>query len=241
MTPLSRAALRAVGLAAIAALTLAGCGSSGDGDTEPRAAASETTSQPSDGPSDEPSATEQTSTATDTQTVEVTKFGISFQLPEGWITLDAKKALEGGGQNAFLEEMADKLGTTQDQLVKSFSTIVQTLSVSDEGAVHGFLTNVNTVGQEAELNDDQIKLQLASIGAKPGPIDHATSEAGDVTRVPYDLAAKAMTVRAVALAVHADAGTVVVTVSSSTSAEAGRIADQIQASLRKIPGTGPGA
>jgi hypothetical protein len=174
--------------------------------------------------------------------VRVEKYGLSFELPKGWITLDAKKALAGAGKNPIWDELASRMGTNRQHLVEMLSSSVQTFSVSDEGAHHGFLENVNTVGQEQELNDEQIKLQLAAIGAKPGVFVHATSPAGDVTRVAYELPTKAgLTVRAVVVAVTVDGGTVFVTVSSSRAASAARIADQVQATLAPIPGTGPNA
>jgi hypothetical protein len=180
--------------------------------------------------------------AGDAQVVKIRKYGISFELPKGWITLDAKKVLRNGGKNSVLDELAGRMGTTPDQLVKTWSDAVQTFSVSDEGARHGFLDNVNSVGQNQVLNDDAIRLQLATIGAKPATFAHSSSPAGDVTRIPYDLPTKVgLTVRGVAVVVYTADATVVVTVSSSSAASAAKIADQIVASLDQIPGSGPNA
>jgi hypothetical protein len=242
MTSLSRARWRALAVTGVTALALAGCGTS----TTPKAASAST---PIPSPSASSSASS-TATATPTEeptetasagaeVVKVKKYGISFELPKGWITLDAKKALEGGGTNPFLKDLADRLGASPEQLMQSFSTYVQTFSVSGEGAKHGFLANVNSVGQEGEVNDEQIKLQLATLGAKPGQLDHATTDAGDLTRVPYELKSHGLTIHVVALAVHPAGATVVVTVSASSTEDADALADQIQASLKKIPGTGP--
>jgi hypothetical protein len=234
MIPLPRAVtgLRAAALAVAVGLALGACG--GTATTSTPSTAKETTSG-------QPSPASTSSPAHDkTQVVKVKKYGISFELPKGWITLDARKVLKGGGKNPFLDDMADRLGVSREQLVQTFASAVLTMSVSDEGAVHGFLDNVNTVGQEGDVNDDQVKLQLATIGAKAGELSHASSDAGDVTRVAYTLDSRTgVTIQAVALAVRTGDATVVVTVSSSTSAAAGRLADQIQASLKRIPGTGP--
>lgn len=246
MATLSRASLRTVVAVTAAVIALAGCGS-----TQSPKAATATSGTPS--PSASPSAS---SSATPTggptgsprasagaQVVEVEKYGVSFELPKSWITLNARKVFKGGAKNPFLAELANRLGTTEQQLVEQFSTVLQTMSVSDAGAAHGFLANVNSVGQEGDVNDEQIKLQLATIGAKPGAFSHATTEAGDLTRIPYDLQPKsvAMTIHAVALAVHTEVATVVITASSSSAKDAAAIADQIQASLKTIPGTGPNA
>ena len=234
----------------LATLALAGCG----GTTQSVARTRTTTPASSTSPAPSTSSPEtETPTSTPTadpspipssaraQVVAVEKFGVSFELPKGWMTLDAKNVLKGGADNPFLKQLADRLGTTPDQLVRTFSSAVQTMSVSDTGAVHGFVDNVNSVGQEIDLDDDQVKLQLAALGARPGPITHATSDAGDVIRVPYRLSVSpGLTIRAVALAVRTGTATVVVTVSSSTSARAATIADQVQRSLERLPGGGPG-
>jgi hypothetical protein len=241
MTSLSRAPLRALVVAAAAT------GSPSSPATVPSPTVTFTDGPTADEPSDQPS-DEPTDDASDdaasagTQVVKVKKFGISFELPEEWISLDAKKVLDGGtGKNPFLEELADRLGVSEEQLVRAFSTSLQTMSVSGGGASHGFLTNVNSVGQEGDLNDEQLKLQLAAIGAKPGVPDHGSSEAGPVTLFPYDLASKSFTVRGLAVAVHTAVATVIITVSSASAEESARIGHQVQRSLKTIPGTGPNA
>ncbi|HEX2896220.1 MAG TPA: hypothetical protein VHO29_19610 [Marmoricola sp.] len=237
MTPPSRACLRSLGPALLLATTVAlgGCGSDGPtaGPTHATPSASKTAGS---------TPTDATSPTAAVQVIKVSKYGISFELPKGWLTLDAKKALSGSGNNPFLKELADRLGTTPQQLVQSFSTAVQTMSVSDQGAQHGFLENVNTVGQDAVLDDEAIKLQLATIGAKPGPFRHASSPAGDVTRVAYELPTKTgITVRAEMVAVAVDGATVFITVSSSSAPSAAKLADQVQASLKSIARNDPAA
>jgi hypothetical protein len=219
----------------VTTLTLGGCGSNDAPSATPTAPRTSPTATATETPTAE-------APTGDTQVVKVEKYGVSFELPKGWITLDAKKALAGSGKSPIWDELAGRMGTTRQQLVQMLSSSVQTFSVSDQGARHGFLENVNTVGQEEELNDEQIKLQLATLGAKPGAFEHTTSAAGDVTRVAYELPTKAgLTVRAVVVAVTVDGATVFVTVSSSTAASAARIADMVQASLQPIPGNGPNA
>jgi hypothetical protein len=237
MMPLSRipARLRAGAVLLAAGLVLTGCG----GSSSPKAGASPTASTSASTSSSPSSASTAKGKA---QVVKVTKYGISFEVPKGWITLNAKKVLKGGGsgKNPFLDEIAGRLGMTRDQLVQAFSTLVQTMSVSDEGANHGLLDNVNSVGQDTDVNDDQLKLQLATVGAKAEEFEHATTDAGAVTRAAYQLSSKAgLTVHGVAIAVHTSTATVLITVSSSSAKNAEQLADHVQASLEKIPGTGP--
>ena len=235
----------------LATLAVAGCGGTTPAatptrtsttPTSPTSPASTVASPGTQTPTGTPSAAPSpTPSSPRVQVIAVDKFGISFELPKGWITLDAKNVLQGGVDNPFLKQLADRLGSTPEQLVKTFSSAVQTMSVSDAGAVHGFVDNANSLGQEGDLNDDQLKLQLAALGAKPGAITHTSTEAGDVTRVPYSLPAKpGLVIRAVALAVRTGTATVVVTVSSATAARAAAIADQVQGSLKRLPGGGSG-
>lgn len=250
MTPLSRAARHALPLLLFltAAVALGGCGRDAPSanlalhtPSTPAPMTTSSTPTPTDEPTQDASATA-TGPSSGSQLVKVTKFGIAFELPRAWITLDAKKVLASGGKNPILDELARRMGTTPEQLAKTFSAAVQTFSVSGDGAHHGFLDNVNTVGQEGDVNDETLKFQLATVGAKPSSIEHATSAAGDVTRVTYDVPTKiGLTVHAVAVVVHADGATVVVTISSSATAAAARIADQVQRTLQPIPGRDPGA
>jgi hypothetical protein len=235
-------------LVALVATALAGCGSDqptarASSPTSPSVSASSSASaspSPADEPTDE--ATDEAPSTGDVQVIKVDKFGVSFELPKGWITLNARKVLKSTGPNPVLDELASRLGTTREQLVQQFSAYLQTMSVSDEGAIHGFLDNVNSVGQEGDVNDDQLKLQLATVGAKPGALHHQTTDAGDVTVVHYTLSTKTgLTIRAIALAVRTGAATVVLTVSSSSDQRATKIADQVLASLKKIAGSGPNA
>jgi hypothetical protein len=241
MKPLSRVRTRLLPLALVLVATsvLSGCGS--DEPTARASASPSSTVSASESPSESAGPAESASPASaGAQVVKVEKYGISYELPKGWITLNAKKVFKSGGNSPFLAELADRMGTTREQLLQMFASSVESLSVSDRGAQHGFLENVNTVGQEQVLNDDVIKLQLATIGAKPGTLEHASSPAGDVTRVPYDLPSKAgFTIRGIALIVYTDNATVIITVSSSSATSGAKIADQIQGSLKKIAGSGP--
>ena len=142
MTSLSRAPrpLLAV-LPLVALLALAGCGG-----TTPSAAPAKasTTAAPSSPPSPTTPASpsspaDTTTTAAPTpsnpqaQVISIDKFGISYELPKSWITLNAKNVLKDGARNPFLKQLADRLGASPDQLVRAFSTAVQSMSVSDSG------------------------------------------------------------------------------------------------------------
>src|SRR4051812_32827316 len=167
------------------------------------------------------------------QLIRVTKYGVGFALPKGWSTLDATNVL--GADNPALQEFAQHMGTTTQQVVTLLKNNVRTLSISDEGAHDGFVDNVNSIGTAApSINDDQIKLQLAAIGAKLGPIVHADSPAGAVTRVPYHWTNSGRVIQVQLIIVDVGRELVSITASSVSADSAAQIGDQIQQSLQSL-------
>ena len=234
MMPLSRAttARRVAGLVAVAGLTLSACGGSAVKATSTPTAS--TTSTPTTA-TPSPSSTPYTGR---TQVVKVKKYGISFALPKGWITLDAKKILTK--DNPGIKALAKRMGTTPDQLNRTLAAGMEVYAVTDKGAVAGYLDNVNVTGQRGtDLNDDQIKLQFAALGAKLGTFRHTTSAAGDVTRVSFTLPIAGRQAYGVSVVVFTEDSTVNITAGAHSASIAGELADMIEGSLRTIPGNGP--
>lgn len=234
MSALSRvpAILRAGSVAAVVGLALTSCGGTPEkATTAPRtpAASTSATSSPSS-----PSRT----THGRTQVVKVKKYGISFELPKGWITLNARKVLTG--DNPGIKALAKRMGTSADQLNRTLAAGMEVYAVTDTGAVGGYLDNVNVTGQRGtELNDDQIKLQFAAIGAKLGTVQHATTPAGDITRVSFTLPIAGRTAYGVSVIVFTGDSTVNITAGAHSADVADDLADRIEGSLATIPGNGP--
>jgi hypothetical protein len=234
MIPLSRvpALLRAGCVGAVVGLALTSCGGTPEktalAPKAPRASTS-STSSPSTPPSTKRGRT---------QVVKVKKYGISFELPKGWITLNAKKVLTR--DNPGLKSLAKRMGTTTDQLNRTLAAGMEVYAVTDKGAVGGYLDNVNVTGQRGtELNDDQIKLQFAAIGAKLGTFQHTTTPAGDITRVSFTLPIAGRTAYGVSVIVFTDDSTVNITAGGHSADVADNLANRIEGSLTTIPGNGP--
>jgi hypothetical protein len=173
-----------------------------------------------------------------TQVVKVKKYGISFELPRGWITLDAKKILTS--DNPGLKALAKRMGTSTDQLNRVIAAGMEVYAVTDRGAIRGYLDNVNVVGQRGtELNDEQIKLQFAAIGAKLGTFQHTATPTGNITRVSFTLPIAGRTAYGVSVIVYTDDSTVNITAGAHSADVAEDLADEIEGSLRTIPGNGP--
>lgn len=236
MTHLPRAtiAVRVAGLAVVGALTLTACGGNAvKATSSPTASRSTTTSSPSSTPS--PSSA---SADGKTQVVKVEKYGISFEIPKDWITLDAKKILSK--DNPGLKDLAKRMGMSVERLNSTLAAGMEVYAVTNTGAVGGYLDNVNVTGQRGtDLNDDQMKLQFAALGAKLGPFEHSSSPAGDVTRVPFTLPVAGRTAYGVSVVVFTDDSTVNITAGAHSASVAKALADQIEESLGTIPGNGP--
>ncbi len=78
----------------------------------------------------------------------VSAAGISFEVPEGWETLDAGELAEGAGENSQLAEWAEGLGITPDQLEQTVSSMDLFL-VTDEGLRAGSSTTSTCCGCRA--------------------------------------------------------------------------------------------
>lgn len=174
----------------------------------------------------------------DGQVVRVDKYGISFELPQGWINLNVKSALRSSSplrSKPAFKQVVRQLGTTPKRLIELMRKSYETYSFSLQPPVEGVSDSVNSVGIPlAHVTDARLKQTLARTGATLGTIEHSSSAAGDVTRVPLTLRAGGRTVHGVGIVVDVGDALVQITVSSHASAAAGELADQIQASLRPI-------
>jgi hypothetical protein len=224
--------LRLASLLAGLALATTACGADSSSTAADTAPPTSSATSGDSSPTGDSSSTE-AGLSDDEQLIKVTKYGVGFALPKGWSTLDAKNVL--GTDNPALQEFAQHMGTSTQQVVTLLKNNVQTLSISDEGAHDGFVDNVNSIGTATPtINDDQIKLQLASIGAKLGPIVHADSPAGAVTRVPYHWTNSGRVIRVQLIIVDVGRQLVSITISSVSADSAAQIGDQVQESLQSL-------
>lgn len=165
--------------------------------------------------------------------VRVVKYAISYRVPQGWISVDGKALLRP--DNPILAQVAHRLGLTVDQLITSIGNNIQAYSVSDKGAVRGVLDTVNLIGVPVSgVTGDQIRVQLAGIGAKPGTSVSAHTRVGDVTRVPYVWDTNGHRIYGVSMAVDLGTATAQITVSAHDAPTARSIADLVQGSLQKL-------
>jgi hypothetical protein len=163
----------------------------------------------------------------------VTDYGLSYEVPKGWTSLDGSKALNP--QSPILRSIARRLNVTPARVLASFEKSVQAMAVTDQGARDGILDNINAVGTAAtSITDDQIKLQLATLGARPRTIHHFSSPAGDGRRVAYDWTTNGLHFHGEVLTVDVGDSIVSITVTAHSAATASTLADQVQASIDRL-------
>ncbi len=162
----------------------------------------------------------------------MTRYGLSYQVPKGWTSLDGSKAVTPS--SPVLRTIARRLDATPAQVLASFKQSVQAMAVTDRGARHGILDNINSVGTTTpSLNDEQIKLQLATLGAKTQPFHHFTSPAGPGTRVAYGWTTGGLHFHGEVLTVDVGDSIVSITVTAHSAPTARALADQVQASINR--------
>ena len=165
--------------------------------------------------------------------VRVAEYGISYRVPAGWISIDGKALLRP--DNPVLKQVANRLGLSVDQLISSIGSNIQAYSVSDQGATDGVLDTVNLIGVPASgVTGDQIRVQLASIGAKPGKAVSSHTPVGGLTRLPYVWDTNGHRIYGVSMAVDLGSATAQITVSAHDAPSARSIADLVQGSLQKL-------
>ena len=190
--------------AALTALLLGGCADELGGGARkaegslPSATASSSAATPADTPADTPagapSATlpstlpSQPGEAPATgPTRRVEASGFSFEVPKGWVELDAGELFEGAAGNDEIEKLADRLGISSDQLLATVGN-ADLFLFSNEGAHAGRVDNLNVIQVPAgQLNASQIELGLLAVGAEDLDVQHVSTAAGDAVRARYDI------------------------------------------------------
>jgi hypothetical protein len=229
----ARPILRVASVLLVAALAVSACGghaSSTSADTGTPAPSTSATSSES---TQAGGSSHGADPATGGRLVRVAKYAISYRVPQGWISVDGKALLRR--DNPVLAQVANRLGLTVDQLITSIGNNIQAYSISDKGAVGGVLDTVNLIGVPTSgVTGDQIRVQLAGIGAKPGRSVSAHTPVGHVARVPYVWDTNGHRIYGVSMAVDLGTATAQITVSAHDAPSARSIADLVQGSLQKL-------
>lgn len=227
-------------LAAASALTLSACG--GDSTTEESSTTETSTSASSEatGESSTESATESPSETESAEgddaaaqgSVTATKSGLTFDVPDGWETIDPS-ALAGKPQDApeSIKTMAEDAGMPVDQFLQNLSTSIDVLVMGE--AEDGFAQNINVIANPAALDTAQLKANLEQQNATVTGTEEIETEAGTTPMATYTMPVGEQTVHGAMIAAPSDSGAGVITVSTLDEGDTEEIAKTITDSVKK--------
>lgn len=161
---------------------------------------------------------------------------VSFELPEGWAVLDSDQAREKAGSDAnpMLEELADRMGMSQDQLAAQMEAI-ELFAAAPGGAVDGFLTNVNVIEQPSPPGGvpegDGMRMELMTFADEVGEIEPLDADGIDGVRAEYSFATGDLSLNGVQLYIEAGDEIAIITVSATEADDAEDVADAIEETL----------
>lgn len=165
-------------------------------------------------------------------TVTASKSGVTFDVPDGWESINPSEILNGSGEvPQGVKDMAEAQGMEPDSYLQQISQSVDVMVVGE--TKDNFADNVNVLKMPSMPSASQSKSELEQIGASVDGTEEVDTSLGAAQDTTYSLSAGTVTVHGRSLAVPTDDGAVSITVSSSDAQEADKVATQILESIDK--------
>lgn len=220
-------------LAAASALTLSACGGGGE-DSGEEPSTSSATSEDSEGSGEDTSDEGNDEEADAGGDVTAEKSGVTFDVPEGWTTVNPSALLEeeGGQVPAELEEMAKAQGTTGEQLLQNLAQSVDVMVIGETSG--GFADNVNVVASPQMPAESDVEAQLEQTGATVSGTEEVETSVGTALATDYTLSMGGKSVHGRMLAVPSDNGAAMITASTLSADESAKVATTIIESIETV-------
>lgn len=220
-------------LAAASALTLSACGGGGE-DSGEETSTSSATSEDSEGSGEDTSDEGNDEEADAGGDVTAEKSGVTFDVPEGWTTVNPSALLEeeGGQVPAELEEMAKAQGTTGEQLLQNLAQSVDVMVIGETS--EGFADNVNVVASPQMPAESDVEAQLEQTGATVSGTEEVETSVGTALATDYTLSMGGKSVHGRMLAVPSDNGAAMITASTLSADESAKVATTIIESIETV-------
>lgn len=220
-------------LAAAATLALTACGG-GDGSSG-EGSSSESSSQSSSESASE-SETQESESESDASvedgTVTAQKSGVTFEVPEGWKSIDPNELLKSSANPPkALEDMAKAQGTSVDQLLQGLAQSVDVMVIGE--TKNGFADNINVVSSPQMPTESDLKSQLEQTGATVEGTEEVKTAPGTALSTTYVLPVGSKKVQGRMLAVPTDKGAAMITVSTGEAKAGETVAKAIIDSVDK--------
>lgn len=248
---------RARSLAAIAAATtlaLSACGGGDEDSSDETSSATSSSQSETTEESPEEEAPEETEEETQTEEEESTdtesedsadtdesssdgsvtasKSGVSFEVPDGWTSVNPSDILNNSGDAPkALEDMAKAQGTDADTLLQNLSRSVDVMVIGETR--NNFADNINVVASPTAPTEADLKSQLEQIGATVKGTEKVDTPLGSSLDSTYTLPAGGVTVHGRMIAIPTDQGAALVTVSTSDAGTSDELAQAVLDSVEK--------
>lgn len=237
---ITRRARTCAALAAASALALSACGgddssnggSSSSTSTSSSDSASSSASEPSESASAPSSETPEGSDAAAEGTVTAQKSGLSFEVPDGWETIDPSALAQNSDEAPkALKDMAKSSGMSLDEFLQGMSQSIDVMALGE--SKNGFAQNVNVIANPSALTAADLKASLKQQKATVSTTEEVDTPEGKATVATYTLKVGSQTVEGQMAAVPSDSGAGVITVSTIDKDETAEIMDSILKSVKK--------
>lgn len=230
MNDLLRRRPGAVVAAALLWVILVGCGSD------------EPAEEPADAESSSAAATESTEASEASESAEttsaeedggrITAAGVSFDRPQGWVTIKAEDIQSAAEGNSDFADVAEELGMSADELIQTIGA-AELLLIDPSSDENGLGDNINVVLPGGAMpSQAQLKQQFTQIGATVQDVTTQESDLGEVVTVNYELPVAAGTVQGTTLVTEASGEMVTITVSTTARNRTNGLVERILASGR---------
>lgn len=226
---ISRRAHALATLTAASALALTACGGSSSG-TDSSSTSSSSSSQ-SAAPSSE--STPAQSDAPSEGSVKATRSGLTFDVPDGWETIDPS-ALAGDSSKApdALDEMAKSAGMSPEEFLQNMAQTIDVLVLGE--AKDGFAQNINVIANPQPLDEKQLRATLEQQNATVTKTEQVTTAGGTAALATYTMTVGSQTVEGKMLAVPSAEGAGVITVSTLDKRDTDTIMSTVVKSVQAV-------
>lgn len=229
-------------LAAASALALTACGNGDDSSEGDSSSSSETSSSSEETGSEPESETESEGEESETESegddaasgdaVTAQKSGLTFELPDGWETIDPSELSKNSDDAPqSIKDMAESSGTSVDQLLQNLASTVDVMALGE--SKQGFASNVNVIPNPQPLTEAQLKSSYEQQGGTVTGTEEVETSAGAAPQVDYTMDGEGQTIHGTAIAVPTDDGASVITVSTLDEKETEEVISTIVESVKK--------
>lgn len=241
---------RARSLAALAAtaLALSACGGGDDDSSDETSSDTATTqSETTDEATDDEETTDEAtddeeSDSTDDESeqtpddassdgsVTASKSGVSFDVPDGWTSVDPNELLDDSGDAPEeLDDLAESQGVDTDTYLQNIAQSVDVMVIGE--TKNNFAENVNVISSPTQPSKESQTSELEQVGATVEGTDDVDTELGSGFDTTYTLSANGQDVHGRSLMIPTDSGAALITVSATSADSADEVATTILDSI----------